>query len=364
MRHLKLFLLLSLLLLTGCGNQAQQAFSTDLSRIEADGKLSWLVEIVDEDRRTVMRSYDFSSGSMIDIPMDDEIQNFIPCDDSEMLVAAYQGNGMQIYALVDGEWKLEYGFDDCPNLDRVYGMFGSKLYYEQTSNRIKEAGQKYENYFSNAACYDLETGKHTLYTCEDPLCLSSNGEAVALRERQTGQTRVAYVYRDENGKMQEVEETLPGWSLGLETLDGSWKPLIPIGEDSSLWSVLAAAWLDDEHLLLIADTGEKESYELYRLNVTTCKFESVKDEKGNNIEPYGDYEMDRYSLNISPDGGYIAYISWSLNEDAGVTRHIMVQSLKTGEAWCVFVSGQTLHADGECSEFMSGYNDKTMFWHK
>ena len=278
------------LVLTGC-NWRRGSYSEDLSAVDAAYRLSWF-----EDDR--LHTYDFAAGAETVEVLESKPHEWAASDAPDGFVYTAGLNGETLC------FPEQMAVPDA-DVDQLYGWYGGRLYYEwRCGDMVTDDGKNYTAE-SRTACYDAATGEVRVYESEDALCVSSAGDAAALREGV----------------------------LGIEGPDGSWMEIASVGEGDTLPKVACASWLDKERLLLIVGSENGKDWEAHLW--AAGGLEALRNEKGKPIRLYVPYSIGRYALSASPDGRYIAYCVTDFIEGTGLAENLLVQSLETGTCYLV-----------------------------
>lgn len=334
-------------LLGGCGRKAD--YATELEGMDAKGVVSWCVEISEEQpaedwmlkvtRRPVLRSFDSEGGAMKEVALPDEsyIVDFAPAD-APGSVIMYAHEGMkQVFYEVDAGGGIQAAFSASGlEADSLLGWYGGKLYYASWKDNYYgeiEHGLQLKQ-------YDPTTGEVRCYgrELERVFCVFPDGRAAALIQRDAG-SKTLHRYRDKDGAVQTTEYKLKAWTLGCVGADGSWTPILDMGEDSEVEMVLGALWQDADTLLLAVCTAKSDACVLWRCVLSAGTVEPATDREGRALVLYVPYSLYGKSMQLSEDGKIIFYPTTEFINGVGLCKSLMAQSLETGARYRVYTDG-------------------------
>jgi hypothetical protein len=180
-------------------------------------------------------------------------------------------------------------------------------------------------------CWDSET-KETYQYRDKAFCISSDGHAALLIDRDTGLFKTYYSWYDDAGKRLDkpIEEQIPikGYTLGVEDAQGNWQPLVNAGKDSVLYGIDGAVWMDEDRLLLAARTLPGGSSTLYICTLSRGEISLFTTATGEAIYLKDQPAPD--SLAVSDDGRFIVYRIWENAFKYDGPDQMIVQSMETG----------------------------------
>lgn len=306
--------------------EQEYAALIDTSWVDTEHSLSWIagryIFHSDEDgaaqeteRQIFLQttSFDgqFSEQIIPNALMDDDGDAMlIPADDPRgFLVALHVGDSWTLCSAGDGGEILPVYTKIAKTIREIYACYDGKVY-----GNVRRNGTGY------FASVDLESGDEYLYR-DYAVCLAPDGRAVLMECCATE----SIIHTDANGKKRAFEYE-SGWTLGIESPEDGWTPILLVGEDSEFRRVRCVTWLEDD-LIFFAWEAEGDCV-LYRYEASSGEILPFLDANGGKI--YAKDALMEDSMTVSPDGRYIAYRS---EDSSGYEKaNIIVQSLETGRA--------------------------------
>ena len=304
MRKLIVLLLLCALL-SGCS-----PYSTKISSLDCDFKLSFIVDIDDADGNDqyYLRTVDFASDAVTDVHLkgvkdgelvygeslqDIRLRSYGDEDWRRIHKLGYDGS-LSEESFVSWDYYGEYSGDkfafEYGNDYDEFGLLNGKLrtrddYY---IGQLRIAEYFYNNYYSEILSY------------------YPDGRILGYYTRDTEKTTVDYSYKDENGKEITVERPMTGYTLCTEDIQGNISTVMNFGEDTSIHKISHAGWINSENLLVIGWNAKNQSH-FYRVNIPSGSAEIIKTSRGKPVEAYAVDNPSNSHISVSPDGCYVSY---------------------------------------------------------